>query len=157
MKKRIFCLLLALCLGLSCLPVSASAAELMTRVSSIPDTAMESDHTIYDASGNPSTFSYTGPQGGATMLVFFSTECPNSQTLFKRLNTCSWIKNPYVNIIAIETARRNTESLNPEQVPPNVPCVTSAAYCPYYRGKVPPPQERPEKKRPVSRSSRVFC
>ena len=99
MKKRCFCLFLVLVLCLSAVPAQVLAASTMTKVS-VADTAMTENFTLYDTNDNPSTFSYTTPEGGATMLVFFSTECPNSQTLFKRLNSAAWIKNPYVNIIA---------------------------------------------------------
>lgn len=110
MKKRIFCLFLVLALCLGTVPATVLAADPMTKVS-VTDTAVNENHMVYDVNGIGGNFYYNVPEGGATMLVFFSASCGRSQTLFTQLNKCSWIQNPNVNIIAIETRHRSTQSL----------------------------------------------
>ncbi len=57
---------------------------------------------------NPKTdtqqsFSYTTPENGVTMLVFFSNQCGNSRSLMQQLDGCKWMSNPYLNVVAVES------------------------------------------------------
>ena len=61
--------------------------------------------TVYDSlSGSSETFSYTVPDGGAAILIFYiaGTDNDYSSALFKDLTQASWAKSSKLNIIAIE-------------------------------------------------------
>ena len=46
---------------------------------------------------------YDIPEGGAAVLIFFSHSCGNSQMLMSRLDNSDWAKNPYLNLVAVNT------------------------------------------------------
>jgi len=52
------------------------------------------------------------PKDGATVLVFFSTQCGNCHSLFEKLNLIDWMENPYLNFIAMAV---NTGDISPVQ------------------------------------------
>lgn len=70
-------------------------------------TKVEKPDTIAEAHG----LSYEVPESGATVLIFFSSSCGNSQFLMRQLNTCSWMANPYLNVIAVETNAGTEEAM----------------------------------------------
>ena len=64
-----------------------------------PFTAIDTPDTLasrYD-------IDYDIPKDGATVLIFFSSLCGNSQALMRRLNNCDWMANPWLDVVAIET------------------------------------------------------
>ena len=48
-------------------------------------------------------FSYEIPQDGATVLIFFSSQCGKSISLMSALNDCPWLANPWLNVVAVES------------------------------------------------------
>ena len=58
---------------------------------------------LQDGRDVTSGFSYTIPEGGVTMLIFFSTTCGNCQADFSALSDEEWIRDPRLNILALET------------------------------------------------------
>ena len=56
-------------------------------------------------------FSYDIPENGVTVLIFFSPICGNSQSLLSGLNYCTWLDNPYLNVVAIDANSGSDKNL----------------------------------------------
>jgi len=53
--------------------------------------------------GKATTLDYKVSTNGATVLIFFSHICGNSQALMQQLNQCDWMANPWLNVVAVES------------------------------------------------------
>ncbi len=65
------------------------------------DTVTGQFHVSLLDSGEKITFSYEIPEDGVAVLIFFSTEWESSQTLMRMLNSASWLRNPWLKMVAI--------------------------------------------------------
>ena len=110
--KKIIAALLVLCLVLSFLPMTVFAGNgaTMEKAGAV-DTVNGNDFTVYDEYGKESGFSYTVPQNGAAVLIFFSSECAYSQNLFSMLNDCDWLSSPNISVTAVEVRSRTMHDL----------------------------------------------
>jgi len=111
MKKRLFLILLSLCLFAALIPGAfAQEVELLE----IPDD-LQWDNELYSVTnlktGAVGPFSCDIPENGAAVLIFFGPECPNSQMFFSTLNECAWVNNPYVAFSASNIADANQEQI----------------------------------------------
>ncbi len=61
---------------------------------------------LSDESGEYCRFQYEVPENGVVVLIFFSTRCGNSQTLFRGLGSSAWVEDERVNVIAVESQGR---------------------------------------------------
>ena len=105
--KRSFIPVLCLILCLALLPLNVFAED-----SSLPYNITDSINwsstggkicRLQDGRDVTTGFSYTIPEGGVTMLIFFSTTCGNCQADFHALSGEEWISDPRLNILALET------------------------------------------------------
>lgn len=48
-------------------------------------------------------FDYDTPEDAVTMLIFYGSDCGNSQSLFSNMAKCDWVDDPRVNIIAVQS------------------------------------------------------
>ena len=105
-KALSFILCLSFCLAL----LSPTARAASSTSYHVPDNENWSKAGLYgsicrledgiDVSGS---FTYTIPEGGVTMMLFFSTTCGNCQADFYALSQQDWIRDPRLNILAFET------------------------------------------------------
>lgn len=104
MKKRILAVILMLTILMTNnFSALAYYRENMTKPNSTDSLEYE-EYEVYDFDTQKKTvFSYDVPEDGATVLIFFSPGCPNSQALFKNLNDCPWLDSEYVNVVAVES------------------------------------------------------
>ena len=111
MTKRIISVLLILVLLVSVV-IPAFAADTGTLIK-LEDKSSSSSYystygKVYDASTNKSvSFSYSVPDSGATVLLFYSTATSNNGTpaLFSELSNLGWAKSGKVNFIAVESSK----------------------------------------------------
>ena len=104
MKKRIISLLLVLCLVLALLPAGAFAFTSNVEVCDCPDTVVGYNRSVNTVYGDKQcAFSYTVPQGGKTMLIFYSATCGNSWNMLSELSESPLLEDDSVNIVAVET------------------------------------------------------
>lgn len=101
MFKRITAFVLAFVLAICVIPTQVSAAQTMPPID-VADTVNGNHYTVYDEEGYGSHFSYTVPPDGATVLIFYSAICSNSQNLMSQLNDCNWLSSSYLNVVAVE-------------------------------------------------------
>ncbi|MBO4938474.1 MAG: S-layer homology domain-containing protein [Oscillospiraceae bacterium] len=106
MKKRLPALLLCFCLLISLLSVGATAAaQTMSRHDIVDSTY---GYTYYvndletDASVNFNDV-ITPPEGGATVVIYFSAGCSNSSHLISQLARYPWIAHESIKIVALES------------------------------------------------------
>ena len=111
MFKRIATAMLALVLVICLIPSQVSAAQTMT-YHGVEDTVNGQYYTVVDESGASESFSYTVPEDGAAVLVFYSSGCGNSQSLMSQLNDCSWLDSEYLNVVAVECPSNSIEHLD---------------------------------------------
>lgn len=66
---------------------------------------------VYDLNDETNTvkkFSYTVPDNGATLILFFSTDnCQNSEELLEEIANNNWVDNKNLNVIAIESTGKD--------------------------------------------------
>ena len=103
MTKRILAGLMALCLMLCILPAQVRAENGMTEVRVLDQ--VTSNYSVENVdTGVEHWFSLDVPQGGAAVLVFYSTGCTNSQNFFSQLNQQDWAFDSRVKIYALESS-----------------------------------------------------
>ena len=116
MTKRIISVLLVLVLSFSLfIPAFASAVETVIKLEdkSASNSYYATYGKVYDAATKKSVqFGYTVPDGGATVLLFYSTAERNngSKTLFTQLSNLKWTKSKNLNVIAIESSKDTAEN-----------------------------------------------
>ena len=107
MKRRVLSIFLAALMLLSLFPAAAatSTAGPFTNCSVI-DTVIE-NYQFSVASYSEDRriqYYYYVPSGGVTVLVFFNAVDNYSNYLIESIANSSWIKNSYVNVVAIESS-----------------------------------------------------
>lgn len=118
MKKRILALVLVLTILFSNDLTSLAYYRTSMFKQNVTDMVEWDLHEVYElGTQEKAAFSYEVPEEGATVLIFFSPTCMNSQNFFKDLNQCPWVDSEYLNIVAVEgredTGRQETiEFLN---------------------------------------------
>ena len=120
MKKRVICMLMALSMIFMLLPIGALAEEIHVATCSIEDTVLSNNHRVIPMFGGGSEcrFNYDVPEGGKTMLIFYSSTCGNSKYFLNGLSSSPLINDSNLNIVAVEsnstdedTARNTVEEL----------------------------------------------
>ena len=120
MKKRVICMLMALSMIFMLLPIGALAEKIHVATCSIEDTVLSNNHRVIPMFGGGSEcrFNYDVPEGGKTMLIFYSSTCGNSKYFLNGLSSSPLINDSNLNIVAVEsnstdedTARNTVEEL----------------------------------------------
>lgn len=109
MQKRLSTVLLVLCIALALIPGSALAADSIQL--SIPDTAQRANVYALNGGDTPQPFTYDIPEYGAAVLIFYNTDCPNSQSLFCSMNYTDWVRRKNINVYAIESTGKTREEV----------------------------------------------
>lgn len=109
MRRKLLLSVSGLCIVLALLQITAlSAGDTLN----IKDTAKAVNVYALNGSGDMAQpFKYTIPESGAAVLIFFRTDCPYSQGLFKGMSSSSWINNEKVSITAVESSGKSKEEV----------------------------------------------
>ncbi|MBQ7800801.1 MAG: S-layer homology domain-containing protein [Oscillospiraceae bacterium] len=106
MKKRISALLLSLCMLISLLPVHALAADVTMTSFGITDAYTDYSFPVQSVATDETAdfVDVTAPpEGGATVMIYFSANCGNSGSLVSQLCKYDWIADEHIKIVALET------------------------------------------------------
>ncbi|MCR4563806.1 MAG: hypothetical protein K5755_04125 [Clostridiales bacterium] len=108
MTKRIISVILVFVLSvLIVVPSFAASFNTLIKLedASSSNSSYSSYGTVYDAAtGSSQKFSYTVPDGGAAVLIFYiaGTDNDYSSSLFKSLSSASWAKSSKLNFVTFE-------------------------------------------------------